>query len=224
MGPLTLARPVPPYLLYFNSQETLKMKLGRFATMMQYSLLAALVVMSVCSSRAQAQDDHSHAMNHKSDVPAAQESAILTAVRNATSRFQSITQASHEGYKNEFGCVSGGDFGAMGIHFVNDALVGNGVIDLEKPQIILYEALPNGGAKITGADYLVLADAWDAKHPGVTPELMGQHFHYFETPNRFGLPAFYTLHVWAWKENPNGAFSNWNPNVSCEFFVGQTTP
>jgi hypothetical protein len=49
---------------------------------------------------------------------------------------------------------------------------------------------------------------------------MGQWFHYFETPNRFGLPAFYTLHVWAWKENPNGAFVNWHPNVSCQHFTG----
>ena len=35
---------------------------------------------------------------------------------------------------------------------------------------------------------------------------MGQLLHLFESPNRFGLPAFYTLHVWAWKENPTGMF------------------
>jgi hypothetical protein len=50
---------------------------------------------------------------------------------------------------------------------------------------------------------------------------MGQLFHLFDAPNRFGLPAFYTLHVWAWKDNPNGAFVNWHPNVSCESFTGQ---
>jgi hypothetical protein len=37
--------------------------------------------------------------------------------------------------------------------------------------------------------------------------------------NRFGLPAFYTLHVWAWKNNPNGTFTNWNPTVSCDAFA-----
>jgi len=46
-------------------------------------------------------------------------------------------------------------------------------------------------------------------------------FHLFESPNRFGLPAFYTLHVWAWKENPSGTFVNWHPNVSCDAFTGQ---
>ena len=52
-------------------------------------------------------------------------------------------------------------------------------------------------------------------------QLMGQLLHLFESPNRFGLPAFYTLHVWAWKENPNGTFVNWHPKVSCDGF---TTP
>ena len=51
--------------------------------------------------------------------------------------------------------------------------------------------------------------------------MMGQLFHLFEAPNRFGLPAFYTLHVWAWKDNPQGAFVNWHPQVSCDSFAGQ---
>ena len=40
--------------------------------------------------------------------------------------------------------------------------------------------------------------------------------HLIESPNRYGLPAFYTLHVWAWKPNPTGAFVNWHSDVSCE--------
>jgi len=38
------------------------------------------------------------------------------------------------------------------------------------------------------------------------------------------LPAFYSLHVWAWKENPFGAFVNWHPNVSCEAFAAGAIP
>jgi len=64
---------------------------------------------------------------------------------------------------------------------------------------------------------VVFQAAWDANHTA-PPQLMGQAFHLFTAPNRFGLPAFYTLHVWAWKENPNGAFVNWHPNVSCQAF------
>lgn len=53
------------------------------------------------------------------------------------------------------------------------------------------------------------------------PLLMGQLFHLFKAPNRFGLPVFYTLHMWARKENPNGAFVNRGGNVTCELFAGE---
>src|SRR5678816_3654922 len=47
-----------------------------------------------------------------------------------------------------------------------------------------------------------------------------QIFHYFGAPNRFGLPPFYTLHVWAWKESPTGTFVNWNKDVRCDAHNG----
>jgi len=112
----------------------------------------------------------------------------------------------------------------MGLHFVNFPLVTGNQIDAKHPQIIIYEPGPDGRLHITGADFLVLADAWNKAHNNAPPELNGQLFHLFEAPNRFNLPAFYTLHVWAWKENPNGAFVNWHPNVSCASFSGETTP
>jgi hypothetical protein len=43
-----------------------------------------------------------------------------------------------------------------------------------------------------------------------------QLFHYGTSPNRYGIPAYYALHVWAWKANPQGVFMDWNPQVSCE--------
>lgn len=201
---------------------TLSRKAIQFARHCRYSVVAFALV-NVCFLRAVAQDVHSHqatAQNQRTD----QQSALLRTVREATERFKDVRVAENEGYRLEFGCVSGDDFGAMGLHYVNDTLVGNGIVDVNRPQIILYEAQPDGSVKLTGADYLVIASAWDEKHPGTPPFLMGQIFHYFESPNRFGLPAFYTLHVWAWKENPKGAFVNWHPNVSCQSFVGQTTP
>jgi hypothetical protein len=143
-------------------------------------------------------------------------------VRESTERFKDVSVAEGEGYGLLFGCVSGPDWGAMGLHYVNLPLVGDGELDASKPEIVIYEPLPNGKLRITGADFLVFAADWDKKHPGETPQLMGQLFHLFESPNRFGLPAFYTLHVWAWKDNPNGAFVNWHPNVSCDKFGTQT--
>jgi hypothetical protein len=31
-------------------------------------------------------------------------------------------------------------------------------------------------------------------------------------PNRYGLPAFYSLHAWVWKPNPAGQYAMWNPD------------
>ena len=138
----------------------------------------------------------------------------------ATERFQDVEVAKGEEYALLFGCVSGSDYGAMGLHFVKGSLVFDGELDVNHPEIVLYEPLPNGRMRLTGADFLVLADAWNAKHDS-PPELGGQLFHFFESPNRFGLPAFYTLHVWAWEDNPAGTFTNWNPNVSCDAFNPQ---
>jgi hypothetical protein len=146
--------------------------------------------------------------------------ALVKVVREATERFQDVEVAKAEGYVLQFGCVSGSDSGAMGMHFVNGALVGDGELDPTRPEIVIYEPLPNGKLKLIGADFLVLADAWNSNH-AAPPELMGQLFHLFEAPNRFGLPTFYTLHVWAWKESPTGAFVNWHQNVSCSAFSGQ---
>jgi hypothetical protein len=179
--------------------------------------------MTVCPLRSLAQDGHSHTPTQQNEMTQDQRSnanALIKIVRDSTARFKNVSVAEAEGYALQFGCVSGDDFGAMGLHYVNGALVKSGVLDATRPQIVIYEAMPNGGLRLIGADYLLVADAWNATHSG-PPELMGQFFHLFTSPNRFGLPAFYTLHVWAWKENPKGAFVNWHPNVSCASYAGQ---
>jgi hypothetical protein len=183
--------------------------------------VAALV--SLRSSGAAAQGPHVHtparATQQKTDADT-KGSALIKVVREATDRFQDVEVAKSEGYALQFGCVSGSESGAMGMHFVNGALVGDGEVDPTRPEIVIYEPMPNGKLKLIGADFLVLADAWNAKH-AAPPEMMGQLFHLFEAPNRFGLPAFYTLHVWAWKDSPTGAFVNWHQNVSCNAFAGK---
>lgn len=197
------------------------MKIARFDRQLQFSIIA-LFIMGFWPSCILAQDAHAQMLNAQHDMTADQSKAgaLLKIVRDSTARFQDVAAAEAEGYALQFGCVSGPDSGAMGLHFVNGALVNGGIIDATHPQIVIYEPTASGRLRLIGADFLVLADSWNAKHSG-PPELMGQLFHLFDAPNRFGLPAFYTLHVWAWKDNPNGAFVNWHPNVKCEAFSGQ---
>jgi hypothetical protein len=207
----------------FPCVEVPTMKVARFARQFRYSV-GVLVLMGALPSAALAQDDHMHGAAPAQPMTSAQKSqvsALVTAVRQATARFQDVRAAEAEGYALAFGCVSGSDLGAMGMHFVNGPLVGDGEIDVNHPEIILYEPQPNGRLRLTGADYLVDAATWNLTHSNA-PELMGQLFHLFDAPNRFGLAAFYTLHVWAWKDNPNGTFTNWNPAVSCDAFAGES--
>ena len=198
------------------------MKVG-FARQLTYSLAGVLVLAGLGPLRAQAQDHQSHAaasLQYETQEQRNQTSAFVKVVRDATERFKNVARAEAEGYFLQFGCVSGSDAGAMGMHFVNFPLVADGELDPTRPEIVIYEPTSTGRLRLIGADYLVLAEAWDKKHPGAPPQLMGQLFHLFESPNRFGLPPFYTLHVWAWKDNPLGTFTNWNPNVSCDGFNG----
>jgi hypothetical protein len=182
------------------------------------SLIGAVAILGSWSARPQAHDDHSNYGTGSSGSDGHNPGALVKAVREATERFRDPVFAGAEGYQPLFGCVSGPERGAMGQHFVNFSFVGDGLLDVTHPELVIYETLPSGHLKLTGAEYLVFKDQWDAAHAG-PPQLMGQLFHLNEAPNRYRLPAFYSLHVWAWKENPFGAFVNWHPNVSCEAFT-----
>ena len=180
------------------------MRITRSSAFFVASLLLSGIPMHTNVEAAQHAD---HAGNSKS--------VLVDAVRQATESFRDVRNASPD-YGPILGCVSGPDAGAMGVHFVNPALVGDDVLDAAHPEALIYE-FQNGKARLVGVEFIVLASVWHANHaPDNPPVLEGQLLQFVDSPNRFGLPAFYELHVWAWRDNPNGAFVDWNPRVSCE--------
>lgn len=144
---------------------------------------------------------------------------LTRVVRQSTAPLQDPQSAVAAGYVLSGGCVSGPEEGAMGVHYVNAGLVGDGLLDAARPEALVYEPR-NGQLQLVAVEYIVLAEQWNANnaHP---PVLHGQHFHYVPAPNRTGLDAYYELHVWAWKRNPHGTFVDWNPRVSCDAYVPQ---
>ena len=107
-------------------------------------------------------------------------------VRRATQRYQDVTAATAAGYALFLGCVSSPQGGAMGIHYVNGDLVGDGKLDASRPEALMYK--PKGGKlELVGVEYIVIAAAWDAANK-TPPTLMGQLFHYSPSPNRYGIP------------------------------------
>jgi hypothetical protein len=132
--------------------------------------------------------------------------SLMGRVRAENHRFKDVGIAIAEGYA-PIPCASGIDGGAMGVHYVNAALLSADVIDIKHPQAVMYEPAPDGKMTLIAVEYIT------SKGPA---SLEGQLFNFTGAPNRYGLGPFYQLHVWAWKDNPRGLFADMNPTVSCE--------
>jgi hypothetical protein len=169
------------------------------------SLTAAVTLLAATDDPQQAHEGHG-----RSAAPA----KLVQTVRTATAQFTNVNAATAAGYQPLFGCVSGPDQGAMGVHYINLALYSGGKLDATQPEALIYEP-SNGGMALVGVEYIVDAATWLAQNSS-PPMLEGQAFLLVSSPNRYGLPAFFELHVWAWRDSPNGAFVDWNTRVSCE--------
>ncbi len=148
----------------------------------------------------------SGAMAHQGGATVAGANPLADKVHAANDRFEDVAKAKAEGYA-PIPCVSGVDGGAMGIHFVSQQLIDDPTIDIAHPEAVMYEPGPDGKMTLIAVEYIT---------PKGPAALDGHLFSFTNAPNRYGLPAFYELHVWAWKANPTGAFADMNPDVSCD--------
>lgn len=126
-------------------------------------------------------------------------------IRAATDKFQTSDAAEAAGYKLATGCVQHQPAGAMGYHFNNEALF-DATLDLEHPEVLVYEKRPDGTFQLNGVEFYVPTSAWKSAEP---PRIMG---HDLQTAPGLG---FWFLHVWVWKHSPSGLFAVWNPDVKC---------
>jgi len=129
----------------------------------------------------------------------------LARARAATARFQVADLAVSEGYPAVTECVEHQPHGAMGLHYTKTALH-DAVLDVEQPEVLVYERLADGAIKLNGVEYIVPLAAWPREE---APVIMGQEL------KRAEQLGFWYLHVWIWTPNPSGVFADWNPNVRC---------
>lgn len=141
---------------------------------------------------------------------AADAAPLVDHVRAANIRFKDVAAAVAEGYA-PIPCASGLQGGAMGIHYVNGAFLKDGVLNLARPEAVMYEPMADGSLRLVAVEYIAF------KGPA---SLEGHLFNVVTEPNRYGLDRFYELHVWAWKNNPAGNFADNNPDVSCDAMPG----
>jgi hypothetical protein len=155
---------------------------------------------------------------------AASERSEAARVASATARFHDLGAAKDAGYtvhvadKAGLTCIANGADGAMGDHFANGGLLfDHGVIDANRPEALVYETRNDGTFKLVALEYIVTQADWEGANGigAARPKLFGQDFDFSDADNRFGLPPFYSLHAWIWKDNPSGLLKPWNPRVTC---------
>jgi hypothetical protein len=143
----------------------------------------------------------------------------LAVARRATAKYHRLDAAINDEYglftdAAGIACIDMPGMGAMGVHYVKGALVGDGAVAAATPEAVVYAPGEDGAPHLAALEYVVFKADWDANHSSA-PTLFGQTFNFTDAGNRYGLPPFYSLHVWLWKRNPAGMFAMWNPNVSC---------
>ncbi|MEO7454883.1 MAG: hypothetical protein ABIY52_01380 [Gemmatimonadaceae bacterium] len=161
--------------------------------MPSYRLLLALLIGATSSAFAQSND--------------AAVNADLDKLRNATRAFQDLDSAVAAGYPRTVAdCLIHEHHGAMGYHHVNRGyLTATPVV--EKPQILLYERMPDGAYKLNGVEFIVPYRLY--ARDSVPPVLFGRKLAHEDNLN------IWYLHVWAFSGNADGIFANFNPGVSC---------
>jgi len=136
----------------------------------------------------------------------------LAVVRQVTAKYHDVGAALADGYVPGSPCVESPD-GAMGIHYMNPALLGQPV-DLRRPAILLY--IPgDDGLELVGVEYFHADADQDLSTDEDRPALLGQEFDGPMPGHGGGMPIHYDLHAWVWANNPAGTFAEFNPRLSC---------
>jgi hypothetical protein len=118
---------------------------------------------------------------------------------------------------NGIGCIADpAGTGAMGYHYADIGLIfDHGTLDASAPEAVVYAPTQGGDTQVVALEYIVPQADWDATHSSAPELFPGHQFMLTGAPNRFGLPAFYSQHVWVGRGNPLGNLAMWNPAIHC---------
>lgn len=159
--------------------------------------------------------------------------SFTASARSSTAKYRSLIVAKKAGYSiltdtAGITCIAEPGMGAMGVRYVKDNLVKDPAVDAKEPEALVYAPDGQSGLHLAALEYVVIQGAWNAHqippaslsvrtHESIAPPMLfGHEFNFTDAPNRYGLPPFYSLHVWLWKDNPAGTFEMWNPAMHCD--------
>jgi len=134
----------------------------------------------------------------------------IAELRDATSKYADIGMALDEGYMSTYEYATSPE-GGMGIHFLNPTITG---IDRLRPNVLLYDLDEHGM-------YSLIAVEWFVPSAGLSeaPTLFGQTFDGPMPGHEAGQPEHYELHVWLYRDNPEGMYTGFNPDVTPPSYV-----
>ena len=145
-------------------------------------------------------------------IPALAGPSELSQVRAATARYHSLTQADMAGYKSFLGCFDSAD-GGMGQHYVDQSIIDDGVVDPLRPEALVYE-VDGSKLKLVGVEWVEVGAASET-----ALALFGEALHY--NPDL----GVWALHAWIWRDNPDGMFADFNPDVAnCPLMIPAWLP
>jgi hypothetical protein len=173
-------------------------------------LAASALALAACSDAPTAAGEAAASPADGAWLAAASDNGLLGQARGATAKYQRVDVAIADGYVSTVDCVAIPS-GAMGIHYVNPALLMDAVADIEQPEALVYEPQTNGTLKLVAIEYIVLQSAWQGAGKSGVPSLFGRSFDAGMGP----MGPWYTLHAWTWRQNPLGIFAPFNPKASC---------
>jgi hypothetical protein len=145
----------------------------------------------------------------------AEQFETVAQARAATARYHDVQTALTDGYVPAGPCVEMSGMGAMGIHYVNHDLLADGVIDVARPELLLYLPDRHGRQRLVGIEYMQIDADQDLSTDDDRPWLFGVPFDGPMDGHGPGEPVHYDLHVWLWSHNPAGTFAMFNPVLSC---------
>ena len=172
----------------------------------------------------------------------------LDEVRAATARFTDVNVALAEGYiRDPFDLCDTAEMmgrpaalGVMGVHYFrpdllgitappNPRVSGTGThTDFLTPGILIYEPQADGSFELVAVENLVFTGAWSAAGHADLPSFHGVPYDRMQdnpsttVDEAHQFEPHYDRHVWLYRENPNGMFAQFNPNVSCAHHRGAT--
>ncbi|MGH7711704.1 MAG: hypothetical protein ACREOG_10500 [Gemmatimonadaceae bacterium] len=171
------------------------------------SLLAVAALMAGCANDAPVAPNLPNAMPAQlATLPGTDTDGVIATLQRVTARYHNLNAAIADDFVLLHPCENRPGEGPVGIVYVNIARLLDGVIDPETPDALIYEPQRNGRERLVGVEFAIPYALWTAQQP---PQFLGATF---QREDEFGV---FALHVWVWRNNPEGLFAETNPKVFC---------